>query len=413
MVALDTMRVLFINDGSLLNPILRSQGIPQMLYLARKGYDVYFFSVDPREEENKSQDRDKLVNEYSDRIHFLFFRPLPSKILNVSIQMLVFRQLKVFYYILWHRINIVHARSYLPAILGLFAKMFLGTKLIFDMRGLLIDEYISNGIWADGSVVVKFMRFFEKKCILNSDEIVVVSEKFREYLLQLPFVRLRNQPLSIVTIPNSVDAGRFDIALESRMELTEELKLEGRIVLVYSGSLASWQCFNETVNLFSLCMRIDPRVFLLIITYSEPTDLLRVLKQCGIGRSDSLIVEAGSEDVAKYLTLGRMGILLRREEVLNSVSCPIKFGEYLAAGLPVLVSRGIGDTEKIVKENNVGIVLESLSESAMQNVSGKMVEYLNDNHKGIDAACRGVASRYFSLENASEKYAEIYRRLIN
>ncbi|MGA9407700.1 MAG: glycosyltransferase family 4 protein [Bacteroidota bacterium] len=405
------MRVLFINDGSLLNPILRSQGIPQLLYLAGKGYDVYMLSVDPREEKNKSSDRDKLIDQYGDKIHFLFYHPFSSKILKVSIQILVFGQLKVFYYIVRHRINIVHARSYLPAILGLFAKMFLGTKFIFDMRGLMVDEYISKGIWVDSSVLVKVMRFFEKRCILSADEIVVVSEKFREYVLQLPFVRMRNPRLSIVTIPNSVDLDRFDAARDSRIGLGKKLNVEGRIVLVYSGSLTSWQCFSEAVHLFSLCRRIDPRFFLLIVTYSEATELLCVIAQYGIGHSDYLIVEAGAEDVPKYLALGRIGILFRKEEVLNTVSCPIKFGEYLAAGLPVLVSRGIGDTENIVKENGVGIVSASLSESALQNMSRTLVEYLSEDHKGIDIACRAVASRYFSLESASEKYAEIYRRV--
>ncbi|MCX6312806.1 MAG: glycosyl transferase, partial [Bacteroidetes bacterium] len=38
---------------------------------------------------------------------------------------------------------------------------------------------------------------------------------------------------------------------------------------------------------------------------------------------------------------------------------PVKFAEYLAAGLEVIISENLGDYSKYVIENNVGMILSS------------------------------------------------------
>ena len=96
---------------------------------------------------------------------------------------------------------------------------------------------------------------------------------------------------------------------------------------------------------------------------------------------------------------------------MNAVSSPIKFGEYLAAGVPVLISHGVGDTEDIVKKHNVGIVVEGLTEPSLQNASKAAVDFFRMNRVGVDDVCRKVASHYFSLQVACEKYEGIYRKL--
>ncbi len=406
-----SMRVLFINDGSLLNPILRSQGIPHLFYLAQQGYEIHLLSLDPRAETDRRAERDKMVKQFGDKIHFLFFRPLPSKILKATIQILAAGPLLVMYYVVKYKIEVIHARSYFPAFFGLLAKTVLGTKLIFDMRGLMIDELVSKRTWTESSVVVRILRFLERRCILSSDEIVVVSDKFREHVMQLAYVQLSKKKISIESIPNCVEAERFEISLEVKEKLTTSLNLRDRYVLVYSGSLASWQCSDEVLMFLSLCLRREPKAFLLIVTYDDETELMRHVERYGIKQSDYKIVHSAPEDVPKHLSLGRIGILFRREELLNTVSSPIKFGEYLAAGVPVLISHGVGDTEDIVKKHNVGIVVEGLTEPSLQNASKAAVDFFRMNRVGVDDVCRKVASHYFSLQVACEKYEGIYRKL--
>ena len=44
------------------------------------------------------------------------------------------------------KINVIHCRGLYPCIIGLFFKLTLSKKLIFDMRGLWVDEKVDAGI---------------------------------------------------------------------------------------------------------------------------------------------------------------------------------------------------------------------------------------------------------------------------
>jgi hypothetical protein len=53
-----------------------------------------------------------------------------------------------------------------------------------------------------------------------------------------------------------------------------------------------------------------------------------------------------------------MAILIRDDKVTNQVASPVKFAEYLAAGLQVLISPNIGDYSSFIKEYNCGKIVD-------------------------------------------------------
>ncbi len=70
------------------------------------------------------------------------------------------------------------------------------------------------------------------------------------------------------------------------------------------------------------------------------------------------IRSAAHHEVPRYLRAADLGILLRAPDPLNEVACPTKFAEFVASGLPVLISAGIGDCSGFVVEQNAGAVLD-------------------------------------------------------
>ena len=73
----------------------------------------------------------------------------------------------------------------------------------------------------------------------------------------------------------------------------------------------------------------------------------------------SEILSVGSDEVFNQLTSANFGLLLRENNIVNNVSSPLKFAEYLAAGMPVVVSEGVGDTEETIKRYKVGVVIKN------------------------------------------------------
>ena len=71
--------------------------------------------------------------------------------------------LHLFFFILRNKINIIHARIYIPALIGFYIKFFFNIKLIFDMRGFWIDERIEWNLWKKNTFNYFFFKYFEKK----------------------------------------------------------------------------------------------------------------------------------------------------------------------------------------------------------------------------------------------------------
>ena len=65
------------------------------------------------------------------------------------------------------------------------------------------------------------------------------------------------------------------------------------------------------------------------------------------------------KDVINYLKIADYGVLIRDQSDTNKVAAPVKFAEYLYAGLEVIISENLGDYENFVKINNCGIVYSS------------------------------------------------------
>jgi glycosyltransferase involved in cell wall biosynthesis len=133
--------------------------------------------------------------------------------------------------------------------------------------------------------------------------------------------------------------------------------------------------------------------------------ILEKAKSKGIDVSKIIIKSAERKEVVNYIRAADLGIFFIKNTFSKSASSPVKQGEMMACGLPVVCNAGIGDTDFIVKKYNSGILVEELDErfyhkaiSSLENVQ------FDTNH--ISAG----AKDYFSLEQGIQKYVEVYRK---
>jgi glycosyltransferase involved in cell wall biosynthesis len=89
---------------------------------------------------------------------------------------------------------------------------------------------------------------------------------------------------------------------------------------------------------------------------------------------------------------------------------PTKVGEYWAAGLPVVVTPGIGDTEEIIRRERVGVVVSEFSGEAYDHALSELLNLLEDPY--LPGRCRAAAEKHYSLETACERLQELYSALI-
>lgn len=397
------MNVLFIVDGSLSNPILPSQGIPHIQENSKKGVNYSILSF----EDNKLLSQNLEVKE---RYNYAFVElKTHAKIYSVSTDM--FARFRTFRFIIRgvikagkivkeNKIDIIHGRSNIPALIGLIIKKIYKVKVLYDNRGLLSDE-----INKQEKMRIKIEQFFEKILLKGSDSVVVVSNAFKDYLNKKYYeYKLYNK---ISVIENSFSEKRFFYSEQFRLEQRKVNKLENKFVMVYSGPSVNWQRFDLILETFKILKELKNNAYLLVISYDS--EIEEIILKSGIEKQDFGVYNLPATEVNRYLVMGDFGVIYRDERIRSKVCAPIKLGEYLASGLPILSMSSIGDTEVILNENKTGIIINDINE--IKNRLKEIIDLLQDSQ--IRIKCRISAEKYLSLKVASSKYLSIYRDIKN
>ena len=116
------------------------------------------------------------------------------------------------------------------------------------------------------------------------------------------------------------------------------------------GSSAGWQSFNLVDDFLFKLFNENEHIKLIFLSNEIPKESKKFKKF-----EDRINTKwLKPEEVGSLMIVADYGILIREESVTNQVASPVKFAEYLACGLQVLISEGIGDFTDFVKQQNCG-----------------------------------------------------------
>jgi hypothetical protein len=212
---------------------------------------------------------------------------------------------------------------------------------IFDTDGLPIDEKVDLGAIKPGGMAFRLMKWAESRIIKRSDRVLVRSMKA---LYALPVMKDKDM-YKVVT--NGRDPGLYRYSEASRrQELRRELGLsESDLVLVYAGSLGHQYSVPEMIELTRSINQRRPTKLLMLTGSPE---FLETLPIAGEDKALMIIRDLSATEVPDYLGCADMALAIRRAYPSMKAVLPLKLGEYLLTGLPVVASKGIGDTEAMM-----------------------------------------------------------------
>jgi glycosyltransferase involved in cell wall biosynthesis len=199
------------------------------------------------------------------------------------------------------------------------------------------------------------IRFHLRKWVerLNSKRFgrrLVVSNNMRQFLER----EYGKSKQGHFILPCLVDTNKFSKHVDRNM-LRRSLGFEKRFVLLYLGTTAPWQCVQETVAFFKRFQHHFPQAFLWVLT-PDHQNFQRYLKS--VQKEDYRIEFHRHERLGELMPAADMGLLLRRRLIANRVSSPLKFPEYLACGLPIIIGPEVGDYSAIVERERLGAVVD-------------------------------------------------------
>ncbi len=392
------------------DPLGQSQVIPYLLGLSRYGYHFTILSFEKKERFRKLEGRIRSLLEPAgiawEPLWFTSKPPLLSKFYDaMKMRHAALRLQRL------HHFDMVHCRSYPSSENGLLLKRRYAVKFLFDMRGFWADEKKDGGSWnQDRFIFRQVYRHYKKKeqqFLREADGIISLTHAGKE---EMQHWDSYNPAVPPDVIPCCADMAHFSLR-------TPEEKTEGRQilgiapnvpVLGYLGSLGSWYMLNEMLDFFQVFKNRYPDAIFLFITHSPPAMVLGKLSHYGLKEQDIRILPAERDQVPVYAKAADLSVSFIKPVYSKLSSSPTKLGELLAMGIPVVVNKGVGDVEEVVKAVEGGVVINDFKESEYQRAVEDVPRLL-----ALDGGTiRNRAEQFYSLEVGINRYAAVYKKLL-
>jgi hypothetical protein len=158
-----------------------------------------------------------------------------------------------------------------------------------------------------------------------------------------------------------------------------------KLIVFSSGGNAGWQQ-NEVLEKM----------------VSERWQILN-LSACSIEAEGVINRFVSYSEVPDYLAAADAAIIFRSHSVVNKVACPVKFCEYLCAGLPVIANNSVDLIKSTLEQHAFGCLISNaesihaLTDDALFGFDDQSIANYGKTVFGIEAVAATYLSIYSSL----------------
>jgi glycosyltransferase involved in cell wall biosynthesis len=300
-----------------------------------------------------------------------------------------------------HNFDIVHCRSYVTSLIGLWLKRKFKVKFLFDMRGFWPDERIEGGIWSKSNALQKaaysFFKRKELEFLKNANAVISLTENAKHV------IRSWNISTDIFVIPTCTDLTLFD---PSKIDTAETLSLRQSLgftketfVLVYLGSWGTWYLTQNMLEFFSVLKARNQNAKFLILS-ADKIELENYPH-----KEDVVLRTIKRTEVPHYLSTANLAVAFVKPSFSKKASSATKIGELLAMNLPVIVNSGWGDIDILEYQGLIKIkdfstaTLELALDKALQTSLGKGTLLRMD-------------TTNLALSNGIKLYDQVYKKIL-
>ena len=391
----ENKNVLYISYDGMTDPLGQSQVLPYISGLNKHGISFHLISFEkPARFKQNRADIQNICDENNISWHPLIYTKKPP-VLSTLWDMVKLNQ-KIKKLGRKTAFDMIHCRSYIPAIFGLKFKRKWNAKLLFDMRGFWADERVDGGLWNKNKFpfdkIYSYFKRKEKALLKHSDHTVSLTHNGKNELL-LNTEKDDYAPISV--IPCCADTALFDI----------QKRTTDQFIVGYLGSLGTWYMLDEMLVFFKRILEFHPNALFHFLT-KEPASLIHdKAKELDISSSHFLIEESARKDIPVKTASWKFSFIFITPSYSKKSSSPTKQGELMAMGIPVICNKGVGDMDEIVIKYNSGVVVstDEIASLNIQDILQKSFEKEEIRKGGID---------YFSLNQGIELFLSIYKKLL-
>lgn len=284
------------------------------------------------------------------------------------------------------RAELVHARSDLAAAAAMGGG---ARRWVWDVRSLWADQRIALGALRENGPEARALRAIEGRAARRSTQVITLAAAVIPVLAERHGVDVSTKTHVITTC---VDTARF---------VATPLPQSARVRLQLAGTLNRFYDVPAMVRLTQLAQQRRPTELHVVAPAATPWD--RLFSSVGAQR------ERGTyETMPRLVSSAHAALSLCRMDAGVSLlaAMPTKIGEYLAAGRPVLVNRGLGDADVLLESHQAGVVVDDTSDAGLAQALDRLDVLLDDPR--TPARCRLLAEEHFDVERGVDRLVHAY-----
>lgn len=394
------------------DPLGQSQVLPYLQELSLAGYRFTLISCEKKERYRKNK---AIIENICEKFNIDWHPISYTKYPPVISTLWDIRQLKIKAFSLNKKkaFKIVHCRSYIASLVGLEMKRKLEVKFIFDMRGFWADERVDGQLWSLKNPIQKraynFFKKFEKEAILEADATICLTQNGIAEMKNWEYITsdITKKIHHITTCCNILNY-QETFNIRSTREFNKEA-----FKLVYIGSIGPWHSFDRLSKLVKVAYFDYPHCTFKLIISSGRELFEQFILDNQMDRNRFVIKFVPHKDIPTELIDTDIGFFFIPIQYSKKASSPTKMGEMLSAGLPIITGPMCGDVDKLVEENNIGVILYEYNMEHIKAALKKIVEESALNKNKLMKRCLATAEDYFSIEKGINSYLRIYKELIH
>jgi glycosyltransferase involved in cell wall biosynthesis len=354
----------------------------------------------------KDKDKRKAISRQLEKDNIYL---LPEKYRRAGLSKYFFTCLNLFFHlriIFTKKIRSIHSFC-TPA--GSYAWMLsklTGKKLVIDSYEPHSEYMKDSGTWSEKSFAYKFLRAMEKKQAKRADYLIVTTPGMVSYTENRFNIKLKNSFVK----PACVDLEKFDYKPQEAIQIRNELNLREKIVGVYAGKFGDFYLKEEIFELFQTAFSYwGNRLHILLLSDMKEDELKKYCRQYDLRYEQFSLINVPHERMPGYLSVADFAISPYRPAPSKKFCTPIKNGEYWAIGLPVIITKDISVDSDIIRQNDVGYVLQELTPGEYKNAVLKIDQLLQTNKTSLRYRIRNIAIQNRTFAIAEEIYKHIYQ----
>ncbi len=280
------------------------------------------------------------------------------------------------------RPHLVHGHLHEGIAIGTVLRACHRLPLVADLQGSLTEELADHRFIPERGVLRELASFSERWLLRRPDRIVTSSSHGAALLRQQGVDASR-----IVALPDGVDVGVFR-PCPPDVELSRQLRLEHRRVVVFLGVLTDYQGVDLLLEAVPAVVRRRPDAHFLVMGYPNEQHYRQLARSRGIEAAVTFTGRVPYEQAPRWLNLGDVAVSPKR----SLTEANGKLLNYMACGLPVVA------TDTPVNRELLGDagVFTTVGDAAA--LAGRLGDMLSNPE---DARVRGVALRI----RAEEEFA--------